>query len=134
MRELNTEAVTENLPQVLEFVDSCLESTGCSVRTQTQIAVSVEEIFVNIAHYAYTPKTGGATVRVEVSEGPTAVITFLDCGTPYNPLARADPNITLSAEERPIGGLGIYMTKKFMDDVTYAFQDGKNILTLKKKL
>ena len=89
----------------------------------------------NIAHYAYYPKEGTATVRVEVLEEPLAVvITFIDNGVPYDPLKNADPDITLSAEEREIGGLGIYMVKKSMDDIFYEYRDGQNILKIRKKI
>lgn len=135
MRELEIEAKTENLPEVLAFVDEQLEAADCSMKIQMQIDIAVEEIFVNIAHYAYSTETGSATVRVEIMGEPPAVdITFIDGGVPYDPLAKADPDITLSAEEREIGGLGIFMVKKSMDDVVYKYLDGHNILTLKKGL
>ena len=134
--ELDIEASVENLPKVMEFVDSRLEACGCSIKAQMQIDVAVEEIFINIAKYAYHPDNKGrATVRVEVEEDPVRVaITFIDKGRPYDPLAKEDPDITLSAEERPIGGLGIFMVKQTMDDVAYEYRDGSNILTLTKNL
>lgn len=133
--ELEIEATVDNLPTVQAFIEQRLESTGCSPKAQMEIGVAVEEIFVNIAHYAYAPEIGKATVRVEVSEEPvTVTITFVDHGVPYDPLAKADPDVTLSAEDREIGGLGIFMTKKMMDDVEYEYKDGQNILTLKKHL
>ena len=133
--ELDIEAVTENLPRVLEYVNQRLESTDCSSRARLQIGVAVEEVFVNIANYAYAPEKGFATVRVEVGGDPvTVTITFIDHGVPYDPLAREDPDVTLPAEAREIGGLGIFMTKKLMDDVTYTYKDGQNVLTLKKNL
>ena len=133
--ELEIEAVTENLPEVQSFVDRQLEKVDCPPKAQMQIDIAVEEIFVNIANYAYNPNKGKATVRVEVSEEPIAVsITFIDMGIPYDPLAKEDPDVTLSAVDRQIGGLGIFMTKKTMDDVIYEYKDGQNILTLKKNL
>ena len=100
-----------------------------------QIDIAIDELFGNIAHYAYNPDVGEAPVRVEVIEDPLAVvITFIDNGVPYDPLANADPDTTLSAEEREIGGLGIYMVKKSMDEITYEYKDGQNILTIKKKI
>ena len=100
-----------------------------------QIGVAAEEIFVNIAHYAYAPQKGCATVRVEVLEDPVSVvITFIDHGIPYDPLEKEDPDINLPAQQRQIGGLGIFMTKQLMDDVAYEYKDGQNILTLKKNL
>ena len=135
MKELVIEARTENLNQVLSFVDAELEKHDCSMKTQMQIDIAVEEIFVNIAHYAYNPSIGVATIRVEVEEEPLAVsLTFIDNGVPYDPLKREDPDVTLSAEERQIGGLGIFMVKKSMDDVTYDYKDGKNILTIRKTI
>ena len=135
MKELEIEALSENLPQVLAFVDEQLDAADCPMKIQIQIDIAVEEIFVNIAHYAYAPETGKAMVRIETLADPPSVdITFIDNGVPYDPLAKADPDITLSAEERQIGGLGIFMVKKSMDDVKYEYLDGHNILTLKKGL
>lgn len=131
--ELDIDAVTDNLPQVNDFVNQKLKAVNCPIKAQMQIDIAVEEIFVNIASYAYAPNIGKAKIRIELSEEPTAVsITFTDSGVRYNPLEKDDPDITLSAEERRIGGLGIFMTKKTMDDVTYRYENGKNILTMKK--
>lgn len=133
--ELEIMAVTENLAEVQGFVEDCLAAMDCPLKAQMQVGVAVEEIFVNIANYAYAPDHGIATVRVEVSEDPMVVtITFVDHGVPYDPLAKDDPDVTLPAQERMIGGLGIFMTKKMMDDVAYEYKDGRNILTLKKNL
>ena len=133
--ELLIEAERENLARVMAFVESRLETVGCSPKAQMQIGIAVEEVFVNIASYAYAPDKGHATVRMEVSDDPvTVTITFIDHGMPYDPLARKDPDVTLPADARDIGGLGIFLTKKLMDDVRYVYQDGQNILTLKKKL
>ncbi len=133
--ELVIEAATENLPEVQAFVEQQLEAVDCSPRAQMQFGIAVEEIFVNIANYAYAPDTGKATVRVELTEDPTTVtITFVDHGVPYDPLAKKDPDVSLAADEREIGGLGIFLTKKTMDDLHYEYRDGKNILTLTKKL
>ena len=135
MKELTIEASVDNLPQVLAFLEEMLEAAGCSMKVQMQIAVAAEEIFVNIAHYAYAPGTGPATVRAEIAGEPAVLtLTFIDRGVPYDPLAKEDPDVTLSAEEREIGGLGIFMTKQIMDDEAYAYRDGQNVLTLKKKL
>ena len=135
VNELTIEAEVNNLDNVIDFVNEQLEAHDCSMKIQTQIDIAVEELFVNIAHYAYKPDTGPATVRVELQEEPLAVvITFIDNGVPYDPLAKPDPDITLSAEEREIGGLGIFMVKKSMDDINYEYKNGKNILTIKKNL
>ena len=134
MAEITIAATLENLDTVLAFVDQQMEEAGCSMRMMTQVDVAVEEIFVNIAHYAYHPEVGEAIVRCEAGGDPFQVVVgFADRGRPYNPLAREDPDVTLDAEQRQIGGLGIFMTKKLMDDIQYEFQDGQNILTLRKK-
>ena len=135
MKELTISATVENIEVVTEFVNEQLEALDCPIKAQMQIDIAIDELFGNIAHYAYNPDIGDATVRVEVIEDPLAVvITFIDKGVPYDPLAKADPNITLSAEEREIGGLGIFMVKKSMDEITYEYKDGHNILAIKKHL
>ena len=135
MKELTIAATVENIETVTDFVNEQLEALDCPIKAQMQIDIAIDELFGNIAHYAYNPEIGKATVRVEVIEDPLAVtITFIDNGVPYDPLAKADPDTTLSAEEREIGGLGIYMVKKSMDDITYEYKDGQNILMIKKKL
>ncbi len=133
--ELELEAVVENLDEVQGFVEERLESEDCSMKARMQIGLAVEEVFVNIAQYAYGSSSGKAIVRVEVTKDPIAVkITFIDHGKPYDPLTHEDPDVTLSAEERDVGGLGIFLTKKSMDDVNYEYKNGQNILTLKKNL
>ena len=135
MKELTVEAKTTNIEAVTDFVNEQLEALDCPIKAQMQIDIAIDELFGNIAHYAYNPEIGQATVRVEVIEEPlSVVITFIDNGVPYDPLAKADPDTTLSAEEREIGGLGIYMVKKSMDDITYEYRDGQNILAIKKNL
>jgi anti-sigma regulatory factor (Ser/Thr protein kinase) len=105
------------------------------MKAEIQIDVAVEEIFVNICKYAYHPDKGRTQVRVEVLDDPLCVkITFIDHGRPYDPLAKADPDVTLNAAERPIGGLGIFLVKKTMDAVEYDYKDGSNILTLVKSI
>ena len=135
MKELTIAATVENIDVVTDFVNEQLEALDCPMKAQMQIDIAIDELFGNIAHYAYNPEIGQATVRVEVTEDPLAVvITFIDKGVPYDPLAKEDPDTTLSAEERKIGGLGIYMVKKSMDDVAYEYKDGQNILAIKKNL
>ena len=135
MKELTIDATIENVRAVTEFVDAQLEAMDCPIKAQMQIDIAIYELFSNIAYYAYNPDVGPATVRVEVQQDPLAVvISFIDHGIPYDPLAKEDPNTTLSAEERDIGGLGIYMVKKTMDAVVYEYKNGQNILTIKKHL
>lgn len=135
MKELTIDATVENIVTVTSFVEAELEALDCPMKAQMQIAVAIDELFGNIAHYAYNPDVGPATVRVEVMESPLAVvITFIDNGVQYDPLARQEPDTTLSAEEREIGGLGIYMVKKSMDEITYSYKDGQNILQIRKNI
>ena len=138
------EAAIDNLEKVIEFVEGELDALNCSVKQKVQITVAVEEIFVNIAHYAYAkldengkpiPDTGTGIMGLEFeAEAGKLSLTFIDKGIPYNPLAKDDPDITLSVEDREIGGLGIFMVKKSMDEVLYRYQDGKNILTMIKSI
>lgn len=135
MKELVIEARKTNLDAVLSFIDEQLGEAECSKKTRMTIDVAVEELFVNISSYAYDPKIGTAVVQVSVHNEPLSVeITFIDNGKPYDPLAKPDPDVTLDAEHRQIGGLGIFMVKKSMDDVQYEYKDGRNILTIKKVL
>ena len=133
MHELVVEAATDKLDEVLGFIDSYLEEWECPMKTQTQIDIAVEEIFVNIAHYAYGDSVGSARIAI-ARKGDDAQITFTDSGTPYNPLERPDPDVTLSAEERQVGGLGIYIVKKSMDSVSYEYADGHNVLTINRHM
>lgn len=133
--ELTVEAVVDNLGKVTTFVDEKLEEVECPAKVKIKINIAIDEIFSNIAHYAYCPKTGMVTVQVEVLKEPlTACITFIDQGIPYNPLSIPAPDISLPMEERQIGGLGIYLVRKIMDDVSYEYREGENILTIKKEI
>ncbi len=136
VKEIKLDAEVENLEHVLSFVDRELDAMNCPEKTKMKINVAVEEIFVNIAHYAYHPEKGSAEIRIEgsASDPRRISITFSDSGTPYDPLAKPDPDLTLAAEDRPIGGLGIYMVKKSMDDIKYEYKDGRNVLTIVKNL
>ena len=125
--ELSIEATIENLEKVEEFIDENLDKCNFSTKRMNQIKISVEEIYVNIAHYAYSPNTGMAKISVDINQE----IVFIDHGKPYNPLEKKDPDVKLKVSERQMGGLGIYMTKKLMDDISYEYSHGKNILTLK---
>ena len=133
MNTLTIEAKIANLSKVLAFVDGELEKTDCGIKACMQIDIAVEELFVNVAHYAYAPDTGDVRIDVEIFDDPGMVeITFTDSGIPYDPLSKADPDVTLSAEERRIGGLGIYMVKKSMDMMKYKRIDGCNVVTISK--
>ena len=136
MREITVDAAVDQIPVVTAFVNAQLAELGCSERVRIQVDVAIDELFGNIARYAYDPDTGPATVRVDVEEDPLCVIiSFIDQGIPFNPLAKEMPDTTgMKARERPIGGLGLFMVKQTMDDVAYAYEDGKNILTIRKKI
>ncbi len=134
-KSLTVDATVENIAAVSAFIESELEAVDCPMKAQMQLGVAVDEILANVAQYAYEPGTGPVTVRFSYDEEARAVtLTFLDKGMPYNPLLKEDPDVSLSAEDRPIGGLGIFLVKKTMDRMDYEYKYGKNILTITKKL
>lgn len=131
--KMTVDATVDNLNKVLAFIDEQLEANNCPMRVMLEIDVAAEEIFVNVASYAYTSGVGSVAIEVNFEEHPKAVaIRFIDSGIPYNPLEKEDPDVTLPAEKRGIGGLGVFMVKKSMDEVTYEYKDGKNHLTIRK--
>ncbi len=133
MKELTLMAVNENLDTVIDFVNEQLEAEGCSMMAQLQLDIAVEELFINIASYAYRPADGPVTIQIDFV-GDTASVVFIDGGRPYNPWDREDPDTTLSAEERDVGGLGVYIVKQSMNNVGYEYKEGKNILTIEKNI
>ena len=139
MKELIVEAALENLSAVTAFIDEQLEALACPMKAQLQIDVAIDELFGNIAQYAYPDRTddcpGSVTVRFDFDETTRmASVTFEDGGVPFDPLQKTDPDVTLSAEERGIGGLGIFVVKKTMDQMAYRHERGCNILTLYKRI
>lgn len=135
MEKLSVKAEVNSLSEVQSFVDRILEENGCQMKAQMQIDIAVEELFVNIAHYAYPSGGGDAIIEVDTdSDAECVKISFEDQGVPYDPLKHEDPDVTLSAEDRDIGGLGIYMVKQSMDDMSYEYVDNKNRLTITKKI
>ena len=135
MKELTLAATVENIETVTNFVNEQLEALACPVKAQMQINIAIDELFGNIAQYAYKPDVGEVTVRVEVIDEPlSVVITFIDGGIPFDPLAAAEPDTALSAEARALGGLGIFMVRKTMDEVAYRYENGSNILSIRKKI
>lgn len=132
MSEITLTATTENIGAVTAFVDEELEKVDCPIKAQMQIDVAIDELFSNIALYAYE-NGGDATVIFDYADGVVS-LTFTDSGKPYDPTKKDDPDTTLSAEEREIGGLGIFLVKKTMDSIDYRYEDGKNILTIKKTI
>ena len=135
MKEKIFPAEKDALPEVMSFTEECLEGFDCTMKNSMAICVAVEEIFVNIASYAYGDGTGNATLSFVFDENERIMtLVIKDEGIPFNPLERDEPDISLSAAEREIGGLGIFITKKTMDTISYSFEDGKNILTMTKKI
>lgn len=133
MEKITVAATVDNLQKVIDFATEKLESRDCPIKASMQLELVIEEIFVNIASYAYEPATGDATFCMDFAENPDAVfLTFIDCGKPYNPLERPDPDITLDVADRDIGGLGIFLVKKNVDEIFYERTDDKNILRMKK--
>ncbi len=135
MESLTINAEVRNLETVNSFVLSRLERFGCEKKILMQIRLAVEEIFVNIASYAYDPSVGPAEVRCVVLQDPLrVVIQFLDGGKPFDPLAAETADTSEDALLEREGGLGILLVKETMDDVRYEYRDGKNILTILKTL
>ena len=134
MQELVVEAVVDNLGKVTEFVTSALTELEVAPKIEMQLELVVEEVFVNIASYAYEDKVGTAVIRRELVDGKELFLTFIDEGVPYDPLLKEEPNTSLPIEERSVGGLGIFLVKKNVDTISYEYKDGKNCLHIKKNL
>ena len=130
---LRIPAKLEGMDVILSFVSFLLDTNGCTPKARTQMRMAVEELYVNVTLYAYPSKDGWAEIRGSVENG-TATFRLIDGGTPFDPLAKADPDTMLSGEEREIGGLGIFMVKTMVDEVEYEYRDGCNRLTLRKQL
>lgn len=129
-QEIELDARTENLDELLMTLQGCMEKAGCPQDKQTSLEICVEEIFVNIAHYAYEREGCGKAYITAQTEPNRISVCLRDKGMPYNPLEKEDPDTSLSAEERPIGGLGIFMVKTMMDEVSYEYKEGFNCLTM----
>ena len=135
MQEFVIEAKVENLEKVNDFIHSTLSNVEFPKRAVMQLDLVIEEIFVNVASYAYPESTGLVKIQSEVKKNPPSItLTFIDNGIEYNPLVKEDPDLTLSAEDRNVGGLGIYLVKNMVDDISYNYSDGQNILTFTKTL
>lgn len=115
---------------LIDRINTFMHSNSIPESIKGPVDIVVEEIFVNIASYAY--EYPGIAEITLINEGDCFTMVFSDGGVPYDPLKKEDPDITLSAEERPIGGLGIFMVKKMMDEVSYKYEDEHNVLTVKK--
>ncbi len=133
VNELKIEAKKENFEKVLAFVDEALEKAGVPYEVQLSVEMAIEEIYLNIVYYAYAQKDGDAIILTDINEKDRILtLTFIDEGPEYNPLLKEDPDTTMDIMDRPIGGLGILMVKKMMDDVAYCRENGENHLTIKK--
>ena len=136
MKEIVLDARRENLPQLFEFITKTLREYSDDEKTIRKVKLCVEEAFMNIAAYAYNPEVGPAKVSVTVLGEPYPLrvqVVFTDNGKPFNPLKAESPDVESGLEDRQVGGLGIFLIKKEMDDITYEYRDGQNILTLEKK-
>ena len=135
MKEWTFEANIDRISWLTDQVNEELEKLNCPMKVQMQIDVAIDELLANIASYAYAPDKGDVTVRFDFDEeSRMASISFIDTGIPYDPLRKPDPDVTLQAQEREVGGLGIFLVKKTMDDMLYARKDGRNILTIRKRI
>ena len=135
MNEWTGKAALGNIPVVTAWIDEQLEALNCPLKAQMQMDIAIDELFGNIARYAYGDTEGDASVRFAFDEATgTAEISFVDSGVPFNPLEKTDPDVTLSAGDREIGGLGIFMVRKTMDKMEYRYENGSNILTIYKKI
>ncbi len=135
MKELTVKASLANIPVVTEFIDGLLEALDCPMKAQMQIDVAIDELFSNIARYAYPGSQGEATVGFVFDEAERVCsIVFTDSGLPFNPLEQQEPDVSLPADERQIGGLGIFLVRKTMNSIEYRRENGRNILTIRKKI
>ena len=137
MQSANIPASMENLPRVMSLTGRFLKEAGCGEDDRRHIEISVEEIFTNSASYAYKTKEGTVWMEWDVRKtGETQkeiVIRFQDEGVPYDPFARKNPDLTLPIEDRPVGGLGVYMVKQFMDNAEHCYENGRNVTVIKKR-
>ncbi len=135
MLTLTLPAAIESIETATDSLNEILEEAGCSLHNQMILDVALDELMSNVARYAYAPGTGNITLTAEILEDPKRIVlTLADSGVPYDPLKKEDPDTSLSAEERKIGGLGIFIVKQSMDDMTYAYIDNQNIVTITKNL
>lgn len=135
MKKTIVDSTIENLSSVMGFINSELDELQCPEQIRAKIKLAVDELFGNICYYAYDSTPGPVTVCLESKSDPLAVeISFIDKGKPYNPLEADEPDIGLSGEDRPIGGLGIFLVQSTMDDMNYKYKDEQNILTIRKNL
>ena len=137
MKEIVIDAKRENLPILFDFLTDSLSPYSKDKRTIRKVKLCAEEAFMNIASYAYNPDTGPAKVSIDTLGSPYPIkieMVFTDKGKPFNPLTIAPPDIESGLEDRKIGGLGIFLIRKEMDEILYEYRDGENVLTMKKTI
>ena len=138
MRSAAVEASMEHLNRVMSVTEEILEQAGCGEDDRRLIGISVEELFTNIASYAYGESKGKVWLTWDIrragEDRKEAVIRFQDEGFPYDPFEREDPDLNLPVEKRPVGGLGIFMVKQFMDDIGYEYKEGRNVTVIRKTI
>jgi len=135
MDPITVPASKENLADVLEFIRSKLEAFPHQESSLLQLELAVEEAYANIASYAYPVEPGEVTVGLKIDENPLFVtVELIDTGIRFNPLEKEDPDISLGIDDKKPGGLGILLIKQNADQVNYQYLDGRNILTIQKRL
>lgn len=135
MMKLRLKAEVENVDLLTEFVNEQLEGMDCPLKAMMQIDIALDELFGNVCNYAYGEQIGDVVVEVEELEEQNMVrISLIDAGVPFDPLAKDDPDISLSLHERTVGGLGIFMVKRTMDELRYEYREGNNIVTITKSI
>lgn len=134
MKKWTVEADRDRVDEVVDFVETEIMSAECEKKAQRQIKMAVEEIFLNICAYAYQGETGSVELTIDIDDNGMMSLCFADRGTPFDPLQKQDPDVHQPGRERQLGGLGIFMVKKTMDDMVYEYRDGQNTLTIIKRL
>ena len=128
-------ALPTNFSVAQDMVREFLEPCSCKMRTLLELDMLIEEVFINIAHYAYPNGEGDATIELSLNDAKdTLCMTFRDKGIPYNPLLKESPDITSDANSRAIGGLGIFLVQKYADGLSYERKDNENRFTICKKI
>ena len=131
--DIEISALIENWNIVYDFLNDCMDKFRLEGKLRTEVLLSCEEIYVNVAHYAYSGRTGSVSIKIEYkNEQKKLKIEFTDSGIPFDPTKLKEPNIGDPIEKRKIGGLGVFMVKKMMDSVEYRYEFGQNNLTLTK--
>ena len=137
MAELEIDAVRDNLKTVFEFITDEIRSRTDDRKLIRQIKLCVEEIFLNITSYAYQPDTGSARIVIRIEGDPVPIrvfVSFMDSGHPFDPLSEGQPDLEAELEDRRVGGLGIFLVRNTVDEISYEYSDGQNILTFAKDI